>query len=244
MNNIILVENLTQQYGDFLALNNVSFKVNKGEFLGILGPNGAGKTTLFNLLSGITLPTQGKIVINNEDISKFSFEFKKKIGVLCSNLGLYNKLTCLEFLQFLGNMYGIQNNELEKNISYILDVLQLDLYKNKVIEKCSTGTQKKIGLAGALIHKPEILILDEPFESVDAIVAYNIKSLLKDFISNQGTIIISSHILEIVQHLCSKVLILNKGKILLESKISDLNKKSLEEYFIDIIKKEEKNNDK
>ncbi|WML41614.1 ABC transporter ATP-binding protein [Neobacillus sp. OS1-2] len=240
MNQVILeITNLSKSYDDFDVLKSISFHVEKGKCFGVLGPNGAGKTTLFSIISGILDKNEGEISINGESISHDAQLKHGKIGILFNEIGIYEKLTAREFLTFLGVMYDLPEEKVEERIRYIADILQLDLSNKTLIEKYSTGMKKKIAFAAAIIHSPDLLLLDEPFESVDAIVTHNIKELIRSYIEEGGTILIASHILQIIEEICDDFIIIDKGKVLLKSNVNELNGNNLEQYFVDIISNQE-----
>ncbi len=240
MSQVILeVTNLSKSYEDIHVLKSISFNVEKGKCFGVLGPNGAGKTTLFSIISGILNKNEGEISINGKSISHEAQLKHGKIGILFNDIGIYEKLTASEFLRFLGVMYDLPEERLEERIRYISNILKLDLSNRTLIEKYSTGMKKKIAFAAAVIHSPDLLLLDEPFESVDAIVTHNIKELIRSYIKEGGTILIASHILQIIEEICDDFIIIDKGKVLLKSNVKELNGINLEQYFVDIISHQE-----
>ncbi|MFD0770711.1 ABC transporter ATP-binding protein [Bacillus sp. CGMCC 1.60114] len=240
MNQVILeINNISKSFDDFKVLHSVSFKVEKGKCFGVLGPNGAGKTTLFSIISGVMDKTEGEIYVGAERVSHEAQLQQSKIGILFNDIGIYEKLTAYEFLKFIGVMYDLPKEKLEERITYICNPLQLDITNKNLIEKYSTGMKKKIAFAAAILNSPDLLLLDEPFESVDAIVTHNIKELIRAYLDEGGTVIIASHILQIIEEICEEFIIINKGNVVLQSNINELKGNNLEQYFVDIINNQE-----
>ncbi len=210
---MITVENLTKKYGDFVALSNVSFQLEEGEIVGILGPNGAGKTTLLRILVAFFEFDSGEVTIDGLDISNplMQQKIKSKIGYLPEHAPLYDDMTVLEYLQFVGKMQGI-DTELDEKVFAVIAKCGLKEKKNAEISTLSKGYRQRVGIAQALIHDPKIVILDEPTTGLDPKQRIEIRDLIKE-IGKTKTVILSSHILPEVHSTCSRVLILNNGKI-------------------------------
>lgn len=236
---ILKVENIRKSFGSNNVLKDITFNVQKSTCFGILGANGAGKTTLFSILSGILEKDGGKIFINGIDTDKNINLSRKNIGILMNELGIYEKLTSKEFMLFLTAMYGIPESERMPKIKNIFDRLQLDINNDTLIEKYSTGMKKKIAFVASIIHDPEILLLDEPFESVDAIVTYSMEELIKDYVKGGGTVLISSHILQIAEEICHEFVIIDDGKVLKQNTLKNLNGEKLLKYFVESVSKED-----
>lgn len=231
------IKNVTHYYGKFRALNNLSFTVNDGAFLGLIGPNGAGKTTLLNILNGIIAPREGEVLLDGDTVGGFNPKVRYKLGYMPSELDTYEMFSPCELLDFLCAMYSIPADEAKDKMNYLFEKLEMNEWKNKSIKKLSTGMKKKTAFAASIIHSPSMLILDEPFESVDPISQHTMRVILSDLIANGCSIIMSSHILDQVQSVCSEYIILNKGEIIKTFDKSSLGDGSLEEEFVDIVEK-------
>jgi len=223
---MIKVENLVKKYGDFTALNGISFELVEGEVVGILGPNGAGKTTLLRILVSFLELTSGKVTVNNMDISQplLQQQIKGKIGYLPEQAPLYEDMTVSEYLIFVGKMQGISSDEIYEKLSEVIDKCGLREKKNAEISTLSKGYRQRTGIAQALIHNPEIVILDEPTTGLDPKQRIEIRDLIKE-IGKSKTVILSSHVLSEVKATCSRVLIINKGKIVADGTPEELENK-------------------
>jgi len=226
--------NLKKFYGKFLALNNINLNVEYGCFYGFLGHNGAGKSTTIKILTGVYLPSFGEVFVFGKDIKKYDLEIKSKIGVVPEELNLFPDLTSYEHLLLTGKLYGLSGTLLFERVEELIDFFELPV--SKTVNEYSHGMKKKLSLAIALIHQPEILFLDEPFEGIDAVMCSSIKEMLLKLTRQNVTIFLTSHVLEIVEKLCSKVAIINQGEIVAHGTIEGIKQKikadSLEEVFI------------
>ena len=239
---------LVRRFGDFVAVDNLNLTVQRGSFFGFLGPNGAGKSTTIKMLTGLLAPTSGKIRVLRRDLSEEPLEVKRRIGVVPEDLNLFERLTGAEMLAFTGRMYGLQKAEIAQRAPELLDLMELRNEPRKLIVEYSHGMKKKLCLACALIHRPEVLFLDEPFEGVDAIASRTLKDLLSRLTARGLTVFLTSHVLEIVERLCTDIGIISQGKLLAAGSLAELKKGipvggdghqatpiSLEEYFIHIV---------
>jgi ABC-2 type transport system ATP-binding protein len=242
------VINLVRQFGDFVAVDNLNLTLRRGSFFGFLGPNGAGKSTTIKMLTGLLAPSSGTIRVLGRDIAQEPLEVKRRIGVVPEDLNLFERLTGAEMLAFTGRMYGLGKTEIAERSPELLDLMELRDEPKKLIVEYSHGMKKKLSLACALIHRPEILFLDEPFEGVDAIASRTLKDLLSRLTARGLTVFLTSHVLEIVERLCSDIAIISQGKLLAAGSLDELRKGiqvdgegqqpgpiSLEEYFIHIV---------
>lgn len=220
---MIKVENLIKKYGEVTALDGVSFEMKEGEVVGILGPNGAGKTTLLRILVAFLKSDNGEVLIDGLDISEFDNheKVKSKIGYLPEQAPLYEDMTVKEYLEFVGNMQGIKEDDLNESIKHVLNKCGLKEKKNSEISTLSKGYRQRTGIAQALIHDPKIVILDEPTTGLDPNQRIEIRDLIKE-IGKSKTVILSSHVLSEVQATCSRVLIINKGRIAADGTPEDL----------------------
>jgi ABC-2 type transport system ATP-binding protein len=237
---------LVKQFGGFVAVDYINLHVNRGSFFGFLGPNGAGKSTTIKMLTGLLAPTSGKLSVLGVDIATQAMEVKRRIGVVPEDLNLFERLTGAEMLSFTGRMYGLHAEEIAQRSKELLDLMELQDEPRKLIIEYSHGMKKKLSLACALIHRPEILFLDEPFEGVDAIASRTLKDLLSRLTARGLTVFLTSHVLEIVERLCTDIAIISQGKLLASGSLNELRKGirlegdgegpvSLEEYFIHVV---------
>src|ERR1700752_174769 len=237
---------LVKQFADFMAVDHINLRVNRGSFFGFLGPNGAGKSTTIKMLTGLLAPTSGTLTVLGLDIAAQPMEVKRRIGVVPEDLNLFERLTGAEMLSFTGRMYGLSRDEISSRSKELLDLMDLQDEPRKLIIEYSHGMKKKLSLACALIHRPEILFLDEPFEGVDAIASRTLKDLLSRLTARGLTVFLTSHVLEIVERLCSDIAIIAQGKLLASGSLDELRKGirlaedgdgpvSLEEYFIHVL---------
>ena len=218
----IATENLTRRFGDLVAVQDVNLRVSSGQFFGFLGPNGAGKSTTIKMLTGLLASTSGRIQILGLDFAQHPVEVKRQIGVVPEGLALFGRLTGAEYLTFVGRMYGLDRETTAKRAAELLEFMQLTDQPKKLVTDYSHGMQKKVALAAAVIHGPKILFLDEPFEGVDAIAAGTLKAMLQRMIARGATIFLTSHVLEIVERLCSHVAIIDRGQLVAQGSLEEL----------------------
>ena len=240
----IVTERLTRRFGPLLAVDNIDLQVAAGQFFGFLGPNGAGKSTTIKMLTGLLAPTSGRVQLLGLDFSSKSVEVKRQIGVVPEGMGLLERLTGSEYLNFVGRMYGLDRATTRQRSEELLEFMQLADRPKSVIADYSHGMQKKLALAAAVIHGPRILFLDEPFEGVDALAAGALKALLGRMTERGVTIFLTSHVLEIVERLCSHVAIIHKGRLVAQGSLDELRagiageegrQTTLEEIFLSIV---------
>jgi len=218
----IATENLTRRFGDLVAVQDVNLRVAPGQFFGFLGPNGAGKSTTIKMLTGLLASTSGRIEILGLDFAQKMVEVKRQIGVVPEGLALFGRLTGAEYLTFVGRMYGLDRETTASRTSELLEFMQLADQPRKLVTDYSHGMQKKLAMAAAVIHGPKILFLDEPFEGVDAIAAGTLKAMLQRMIARGATIFLTSHVLEIVERLCSHVAIIDRGQLVAQGSLEEL----------------------
>ncbi|HZE26413.1 MAG TPA: ABC transporter ATP-binding protein [Terriglobales bacterium] len=218
----IATEGLTRRFGELVAVQDVNLRVASGQFFGFLGPNGAGKSTTIKMLTGLLAPTSGTMQILGLDFEKQMVEVKRQIGVVPEGMALFGRLTGAEYLNFVGRMYGLDRETAAKRTGELLDFMQLADQPKKLVTDYSHGMQKKLALAAAVIHGPKILFLDEPFEGVDAIAAGTLKAMLQRMIARGATIFLTSHVLEIVERLCSHVAIIHRGQLVAQGSLEEL----------------------
>jgi len=213
---------LTRTFGDFTAVDHVDLAVEPGQFFGFLGPNGAGKSTTIKMLTGLLAPTSGSVQILGDDLFANPLEVKRNIGVVPEGMALFGKLTATEYLNFVGRMYGLDKLTTAQRSAELLDFMGLANEPRKLIADYSHGMSKKLALAAAVIHGPKVLFLDEPFEGVDAIAAGTLKTMLQGMIARGATVFLTSHVLEIVERLCSHIAIIQRGRIVAHGSLDEL----------------------
>ncbi len=221
---MIKVENLTKTYADFKALDGVSFEVQKGEVIGFLGPNGAGKTTTMRILTGFFPPTSGRVEIDGFDVFSDSLEVRKRIGYLPENTPLYQDMEVYSFLRYIAELKDVEPEKKNQHIKNIMIRCGIEHMKNEIISRLSKGYKQRVGLAQALIGDPKVLILDEPTIGLDPKQIIEIRNLIKE-LGKEKTIILSTHILPEVAVTCSRVIIINDGKIVAEDTPENLENK-------------------
>ncbi|PIR13623.1 ABC transporter [Candidatus Falkowbacteria bacterium CG11_big_fil_rev_8_21_14_0_20_39_10] len=222
---MIEIKNLTKKFASETILDNLTFSVKKGEVLGFLGPNGAGKTTTMKIISGFWLATSGQVEIDGLDVGKDSLKIRKKIGYLPETVPLYDDMLVYEYLRFVGQVRGLSDSELKKRIKEVIEICGLKKIIKKSVDELSKGYRQRVGLAQAIIHDPEVLILDEPTTGLDPNQIAEIRDLIKK-IGQEKTVIFSTHILSEASATCDRVIIINNGKIVGQGSPKDLAEKS------------------
>jgi ABC-2 type transport system ATP-binding protein len=218
----ISTKGLTRRFGDLLAVDGVNLQVAPGQFFGFLGPNGAGKSTTIKMLTGLLAPTSGQIEILGLNLNTDPVNVKRQIGVVPEGMALFGRLTGSEFLNFAGRMYGLDRTTAAQRAAELLEFMQLADQPKKLVTDYSHGMQKKLAMAAAVIHGPKVLFLDEPFEGVDAIAAGTLKAMLQGMIARGATIFLTSHVLEIVERLCSHLAIIHHGRLVAQGSLEEL----------------------
>lgn len=244
----ILTEGLTRRFGDFTAVQDVNLSVAPGQFYGFLGPNGAGKSTTIKMLTGLMAPTTGRMQILGLDLATHLIDVKRQIGVVPEGMALFGRLTGSEYLNFAGRMYGLGRRVTAQRAAELLDFVELSQHSTTLITDYSHGMQKKLAMAAAVIHGPKVLFLDEPFEGVDAVASGTLKAMLQRMASRGVTIFLTSHVLEIVERLCTHVGIINNGRLVAQGPLDELRsgvvagvvnhgteKMTLEEFFLQTV---------
>jgi ABC-2 type transport system ATP-binding protein len=221
----IIVQNVTKQYDNQLALNDVSLTIGKGEIVGLLGPNGAGKSTLMKIITCFIPPTKGTVSVEGYDIWEQSMEVRKRVGYLPEHNPLYLDMYVKEYLGFVAGIHHITGQEASKRINEMIEMTGLGVEMHKKIGALSKGYRQRVGLAQAMIHNPSVLILDEPTSGLDPNQLIDIRRLIKD-LGNEKTVLLSTHIMQEVEALCDKVIIINKGVVVANDNIENLTKES------------------
>jgi ABC-2 type transport system ATP-binding protein len=243
---VLEARGLRRIFASLTAVDNLDLTVERQQFYGFLGPNGAGKSTTIKMLTGLLRPTKGEISIFGLDLEKNTVEVKRRIGVVPEGLALFERLTGAQLLSFVGRMYGLDRATSTQRTAELLDFMGLTDSADKLVADYSHGMKKKTALAAAVIHRPEMLFLDEPFEGVDAIAATTLKGLLHRFIERGGTIFLTSHVLEVVERLCTHIGIIQNGRLVASGSLNDLragvriaghdeSQLTLEEIFLEVV---------
>lgn len=227
--------------GNVKALDNLSFSVGKGELVGFIGPNGSGKTTTIKLLSGVLVPEKGTITVNGFDVAKEPLKAKASIGYIPDNPDIFLRLKGIEFLNFIGDVYKVSVDDRKKTIEELAERFELTAALNSQILSYSHGMRQKLMVIAALLHKPEVWILDEPMTGLDPKSAFELKQMMKEHTQQGNSVFFSTHVLEVAEKLCDKVVIIKKGKKLYDGTLEQLEKKNkdknLEDIFLELTNK-------
>ena len=231
----LAVRNLTKTFGSHLAVDKLSLDIPRGSICGIVGPNGAGKTTLISMIAGLTRPDEGRAWVAGHDVWTDPLPAKRAMGLLVDGVPVFDRLSGREYLQYLGGLRGMPEAEVEQRSTELLDALGLADAGPRYIVDYSAGMTKKILLAGALLHGPEILILDEPLEAVDPVSGRLIQQILRRFAAGGGTVVLSSHVMELVEGLCDHVAIIHRGRVYTAGHVDEVRRGgSLVDRFVEI----------
>ena len=221
MSVLIEVDKLTKSFGPFIAVDDISFSLKRGEVLGFLGPNGAGKTTTMRMITGFLAPTKGKISVCGNDVAENPIEIKEKIGYVPEGAPLYGEMTVMNFLKFIADVRKIPKNKVDDAIHNAIKKLGLELVLYQQVETLSKGYKRRVGLSQAIIHDPDVLILDEPTDGLDPNQKHEVRKLIKEMASTKA-IIISTHILEEVDAVCTRAMIIANGRMVVDKTPKDL----------------------
>src|SRR5256885_7938962 len=244
----VVTRDLTRVFGQKVAVDHLNLTVQRSEFFGFLGPNGAGKSTSIKMMVGLLRPTSGSVWVGGVDVWKEPLQARSLMGVLPEYLNIYERLSGREFLVFAAHMYGVPNADIQRRAEELLQVLTLADDADKLIVDYSVGMRKKTALAAALIHRPQVLFLDEPFEGIDPVSSRAIRDILHELTRRGTTIFFSSHIMEVVERLCTRVGIINQGVLVAEGTLQELRERArgsaaeggekdatLEDIFLNVI---------
>jgi len=238
----VVATGLVKRFGTTVAVDGIDLRVEEGEFFGFLGPNGAGKSTTIKMLCGLLRPDAGRVRVAGYELDRDPLEGKRRIGVLPEETNLYERLTAEEFLVFSGRMYGLTLDEASRRTTDLLALMELTEDRRKLIVDYSMGMKKKTALAAALIHRPKVMFMDEPFNGIDPISVRAIRQALQQSTEHGTTIFFSSHVMEVVERLCTRVAIINHGRIVGEGTVPELRAQaeagghsSLEDIFIKLV---------
>jgi len=235
---MIRLEGLTKTYGSFVAVDRIDLDVPKGELFGFLGPNGAGKTTTLRMIAGILRPTAGRIWLGGDDVIAAPLAAKARLGFIPDRPFVYEKLTGAEFLRFVAGLYGQDGDGVERRIGELLELFELAVWKDELVESYSHGMRQKLIISSALIHRPECIVVDEPMVGLDPKSARLLKEIFRHFVDRGGTVLMSTHTLEIVEAMCDRIAIIQQGKIVARGTMDELRQQtasgniSLEDLFL------------
>ncbi|MFF0740847.1 ABC transporter ATP-binding protein [Streptomyces sp. NPDC004111] len=233
----VRVQGLWKRFGEQVAVAGIDLELPAGKFIGLVGPNGAGKTTTLSMVTGLLRPDQGTVEIGGHDVWRDPVEVKSRIGVLPEGLRLFERLSGRELLAYSGRLRGLPGAEVDKRATQLLDVLDLAGSQHKLVVDYSTGMRKKIGLAAALLHNPQVLFLDEPFEGVDPVSAQTIRGVLERYTASGATVIFSSHVMELVESLCDWVAVMAAGRIRAQGTLAEVrgDAPTLQNAFLELV---------
>lgn len=230
------IRGLVKAFDDKVAVNGINLTIPAGSFYGLVGRNGAGKTTTLSMATGMLRPTQGQVHISGIDVWTHPLEAKKRLGVLPDGVYLFDRLTGEQLITYAGRLHGLDADTVAARTADLLQAMDLEDAAGRVVADYSAGMTKKVALAAAMIHAPSVLVLDEPFEAVDPVSASNIQDILRAFVAGGGTVILSSHVMDLVQRLCDHVAIMSEGRILAAGEIEEVRAGlTLEERFISLV---------
>jgi len=235
---MIRLEGLTKRYGTFTAVNGIELHVPRGELFGFLGPNGAGKTTTLRMIAGILRPTAGRILLGGVDLIAEPMRAKAILGFIPDRPFVYEKLTGGEFLRFVAGLYDQGGDHVEHRISELLDVFELSAWRDELVESYSHGMRQKLIISSALVHRPELIVVDEPMVGLDPRGARLLKDIFREFTARRGTVLMSTHTLEVAEAMCDRIAIIQSGAIVARGTMADLRQQtasgdaSLEDLFL------------
>jgi ABC-2 type transport system ATP-binding protein len=237
---MIALEGLTKRYGTFTAVDGIALDVKGRQIFGLLGPNGAGKTTTLRMIAGILKPDEGRVTISGHDVQTDAYAARSRLGFVPDRPFVYEKLTGGEILRFTAGLHGMSGPEVETRIDELLVMWDLAPWKDQLVESYSHGMRQKLIISSALVHRPEVLVIDEPMVGLDPRSAWLLKDMLRTFVDQGGTALVSTHTLELAESLCDRLAVLNRGRVVAAGSMDDLRRAAetehggLEEVFLKI----------
>jgi ABC-2 type transport system ATP-binding protein len=237
---MLQLKGIVKRYGSFTAVDHLDLDVHRGEIFGFLGPNGAGKTTTIRMVAGVLRPTKGTLLIGGEDVARNPEAAKAKMGYIPDRPYLYEKLAGGEFLRFVAGLWGKEGPDVERKVDQLLQLFRLSEWKDELVESYSHGMRQKLLISSALIHQPDLIVVDEPMVGLDPRSARLLKDLLRTFALAGGTVFLSTHTLEVAEVLCDRIAIINQGKIIAQGTMDELRAQAhaggahLEEIFLKV----------
>ena len=236
---MIRIDGLSKNYGSFVAVDHIALHVPRGTLFGFLGPNGAGKTTTLRMIAGILRPTAGRVLLGGDDIHRDPLRAKQRLGYIPDRPFVYDKLTGAEFLRFVAGLYGQEGDAVERRMEELLEVFELSSWKDELVEAYSHGMRQKLIISSALIHRPECIVVDEPMVGLDPKAARLLKDIFRQFVERGGTVLMSTHTLEVAEAMCDRIAIIQHGKIVASGTMAEIREQTatghgvgLEELFL------------
>ena len=232
----LVTRGLAKRYGERVALAGLDLEVPAGSFYGVVGPNGAGKTTALSMATGMLRPDVGRVWLHGVDVWADPLAAKSRVGVLADGVRTFDRLTGAQLITYAGLLHGLDRAVVDERTADLLRVMDLEDAGRKLVVDYSAGMTKKVTLAAALVHAPDVLVLDEPFEAVDPVSAANIRDILHDYVGRGGTVIVSSHVMDLVQRMCSHVAVISDGVLRAAGTLEEVRAgRDLEERFVDLV---------
>ena len=242
--NAVVIRSLGKQFGDKIAVNGINLTIPAGSFYGFVGPNGAGKTTTMSMMTGLLRPDHGQVWVHGINMWEFPQQAKSVLGVLVDGAAVFPRLTGTQLITYSGLLRGMAADVVAERVPDLLRVMDLQEAANKMVADYSAGMTKKISLAAAMIHSPQVLILDEPFEAVDPVSSARIRAILNDYVNSGGTVMISSHVMDLVERTCDHVAVIDKGQVLASGSMAEVTDGvSLEDRFVGMVSSEQSGKD-
>jgi len=237
---MIVLENLTKRYGDFAAVAGIDLEIGDAQIFGLLGPNGAGKTTTLRMIAGILMPDEGRVLVAGHDNVREPMAARQVLGFVPDRPFVYDKLTGAELLRFSAGLHGLEGPEVETRIDELLELWDLARWRDQLVESYSHGMRQKLIISSALIHRPAVLVVDEPMVGLDPRSAWLLKDVLRRFAEGGGTVLVSTHTLELAENLCDRLAVMDRGRVIASGSIDDLRRQAesesagLEDIFLKI----------
>ncbi|HIY86661.1 MAG TPA: ABC transporter ATP-binding protein [Candidatus Yaniella excrementavium] len=236
----VVIRSLGKQFGDKVAVNGINLTIPAGSFYGVVGPNGAGKTTAMSMMTGLLRPDHGQVWVHGLNMWETPIEAKGILGVLVDGAVAFPRLTGAQLVTYSGLLRGMDADVVAERVPDLMRVMDLEESANKMVADYSAGMTKKISLAAAMIHSPKVLILDEPFEAVDPVSSTRIRNILNDYVQSGGTVMISSHVMDLVERMCDHVAVIDKGEVLASGSMTEVTgEQSLEDRFVGMVSSEQ-----